>query len=172
MWVFGYGSLMWDNVWQKKYGRIRKVLADLPGYRRTFNKASVENWGTKKNPCPTLNVEKSNSAVCRGIAFEFPDDRYEEVLDYLKQREGKDFKICKIPVLFDDGNKVSALVSIYNGKNLIYGKSDIEKARMVSLATGKEGKCICYVECIANKLSELSIDDPEVYQFWESVRSV
>ncbi|RVQ67534.1 hypothetical protein EKN06_06125 [Croceicoccus ponticola] len=44
MWVFGYGSLMWDN-WQTSYGGANGVLATLKGYERSFNKASKVNWG-------------------------------------------------------------------------------------------------------------------------------
>lgn len=39
MWVFGYGSLMWDG-WEQEFGCLRRCVAVLKGYRRTFNKAS------------------------------------------------------------------------------------------------------------------------------------
>jgi cation transport protein ChaC len=42
MWVFGYGSLIWDG-WENSYGCLRKCVAVLNGYRRTFNKASTKN---------------------------------------------------------------------------------------------------------------------------------
>ena len=69
MWVFGYGSLMWDG-WQTQHGCTRQMLADLPGYSRAFNKASVRNWGSTQNPCPTLSLTEGGN--CRGMAFEFP----------------------------------------------------------------------------------------------------
>jgi hypothetical protein len=86
MWVFGYGSLMWDN-WETAHGCLRHVVAVLPGLRRTFNKASVDHWGTKDKPCPTLNLAAEPSASCKGVAFEFPEEKRGEVLDYLTQRE-------------------------------------------------------------------------------------
>jgi cation transport protein ChaC len=49
MWVFGYGSLMWDG-WQTKHACIRRVPAELDGYSRAFNKASVRYWGSKNHP--------------------------------------------------------------------------------------------------------------------------
>ena len=62
MWIFGYGSLLWDH-WERAYGCRRTVTADLAGFRREFNKASVENWGTKQCPAPTLNLVKAADAL-------------------------------------------------------------------------------------------------------------
>jgi glutathione-specific gamma-glutamylcyclotransferase len=73
MWIFGYGSLMFDG-WESDHGCVGRAWADLAGYRRVFNKKSVENWGTKKQPGLTLNLKESATSVCRGIAFEFIDD--------------------------------------------------------------------------------------------------
>src|SRR5438477_10596648 len=93
VWVFGYGSLIWDG-WQNKGGRrcLRSAWAELHGYRRIFNKRSVRNWGTRAMPCPTLNLEEANLACCRGMAFEFAHDAWfiSEMLLYLQRREGCD----------------------------------------------------------------------------------
>lgn len=70
MWVFGYGSLMGDK-WEDKFGCARRCIAVLRGYRRTFNKASTKNWGTKETPCPTLNLEKADDGECTGIGLNF-----------------------------------------------------------------------------------------------------
>jgi cation transport regulator ChaC len=45
MWVFGYGSLMWDG-WEQALGGQRVDGAVLPDYGRSFNKKSTRNWGT------------------------------------------------------------------------------------------------------------------------------
>jgi glutathione-specific gamma-glutamylcyclotransferase len=95
MWVFGYGSLMWDG-WENSYGCVRKCVAVLNGYRRTFNKASTKNRGSKKAPCPTLNLEKDVAGSCKGMAFEFPDAQAGGVLAYLATREGKDFCLDRL----------------------------------------------------------------------------
>ena len=76
MWVFGYGSLMWDG-WEKGFGCLRRSVVTLQGYGRTFNKASMKNRGTKHAPCPTLNLEKIEVGTCKGMAFEFPHDIHE-----------------------------------------------------------------------------------------------
>ena len=165
MWVFGYGSLMWDG-WETQHGCTRRMLADLPGYCRAFNKASVKNWGTKSISCPTLNLSKVAEGVCRGIAFEFPNDQKQELLAYLTDREGKTFKLHEVTVQLDGHTGVSALVPFYEGKNIIVGKTLEETASMVAPASGTSGTCLAYIRGITEKLSELGIYDPVVVDFW------
>lgn len=171
MWVFGYGSLMWDN-WEAKYGCTRRVVADLPGYCRRFSKASVKNWGTKATPGPTLNLSKLDAGVCRGIAFEFADVQRMEILSYLEVREGKAFPLHEVVIHFEDQSKVAALVPLYNGKNVIEGKTVKALAAMVLAASGTDGTCLSYVNGIAEKLSALEIDDSAVSDLWNAVNNV
>lgn len=159
MWVFGYGSLMW-NGWATKFGCTRRTIADLEGYRRTFNKASVKNWGTKEFPCPTLNLQRSDSTTCRGYAFEFPDNRKKEILAYLKKREGKSFHFPNLPVRLGDGATVRPFVPVCQGENIIDDRTIEETASMVVKARGSSGSCTAYVEGIVAKLKQLGIDDP------------
>lgn len=165
MWVFGYGSLMWVG-WETRRGCTRRVLADLSGYCRVFNKASVKNWGTKSTRCPTLNLSKVAGGVCRGIAFEFPDAEKSELVAYLVEREGKTFPLHKMLVQLENHTEVSAFVPIYEGKNVIEGRALEEIAAMVAAASGTDGSCLAYVRGIVEKLSELGIHDPVVSEFW------
>jgi glutathione-specific gamma-glutamylcyclotransferase len=162
MWVFGYGSLMWDN-WETAHGCLRHVVAVLPGFRRTFNKSSINYWGTRDKPCPTLNLAAESSTTCKGVAFEFPEERRREVVDYLNQREaGFDLNEKEIRLENENGDSVMAVVPIYSGKNLLSGRSLSELVAMVWAAKGDHGSCIDYVRNIAAKLSELGIHDPAV----------
>jgi glutathione-specific gamma-glutamylcyclotransferase len=169
MWIFGYGSLMWDN-WESGYGCSRKRIALLNGYRRTFNKASTHNRGTKKFPCPTLNLEKEAAGTCKGMAFEFPDERRGDVLGYLEKREGADFQLELLSVRLDDDTDVQAHVPVYHGKNLISSAGLKEKAAMVRNATGAESSCEDCVKEIAGLLAKLKIDDPAVTELWLEVQ--
>jgi cation transport protein ChaC len=161
MWVFGYGSLMWDN-WETNHSCLRRVVARLPGFRRTFNKPSVKNWGTRDKPCPTLNLAAEPLAICSGVAFDFSEEKRREVLDYLKQREGKDFELTQQEIQLENGDLVIALVAIYSGRNFLSGRSVAELVTMARAAEGNCGSCVDYVRNIAVKLSELKIDDPAV----------
>src|SRR5262249_44245835 len=106
MWIFGYGSLMLDG-WEAAYGCIDRKWAELPGYRRSFNKKSIESRGTWEVPGLTLNLVRAAGHGCRGIAFAFEDDeRAPEILLDLQKREA-----CKpraLAVQLEDGRAVSA----------------------------------------------------------------
>lgn len=168
MWIFGYGSLMWDR-WEDALGCVRRVKAEVRGYRRAFNKASVRNWGSKDLPCPTLNLLESSSSHCYGIAFEFPDDRRDMVLSYLTSREGKDFALREIPARLDQGDEITVIVPVYEGKNLIPSNDIKHVAEMVRQSKGKDGPCIQYVKGITDELRRLGIDDPAVQELWYAV---
>jgi hypothetical protein len=68
------------------------------------------NWGTHACPRPTLNLEPNADAVCVGIAFEFPEERRDEVEAYLATREGKNFVLFCLEIIAKEAGSVQALV--------------------------------------------------------------
>src|SRR3989442_14137744 len=105
MWVFGYGSLMWDG-WERQFGCRWRGEAILESFRRDFNKASVKRWGTPQNPGPTLGLEPDLSSAVVGIAFEFDNQHQEEILRALQEREGSSFQLLKLEVKLVSGQRV------------------------------------------------------------------
>jgi cation transport protein ChaC len=170
MWIFGYGSLMWDG-WQDAFGCVRHETAVLRDFQRTFNKASVKNWGTQDDPGPTLNLESSEGASCVGIAFEFPEQHAAAVLEYLGKREGKGFELREALLELAGNNVVAAKVPIYAGKNIISRETPEEIATLVLGARGSSGRCRDYVSSIAEKLQALGIQDPAVSELWALIRA-
>jgi cation transport protein ChaC len=168
MWVFGYGSLMWDG-WEKAQGCVRRAKAMLRGYRRVFNKASVRNWGTEQFPCPTLNLIKSASSHCQGIAFEFSDGGKQRIMAYLTEREGKDFGLHELPAELDEGGQITVMVPVYEGDNIIHVDGAKEIVQMALQATGEDGKCVTYLKGIADELLRLGIEDPAVNEIWDAL---
>lgn len=162
MWVFGYGSLMWDG-WEIKHGCRRRVQADLRGYRRALNKASVRNWGTKAHPGPTLNVIADGEATCRGVAFEFPDAAERAVIADLAEREGG-FDLRPLRVTLLDGENVDGITPVYAGKNVIVGKAAAEIAAMAAKAHGTSGSCADYVRNLAKQLQSLGVADQAIQE--------
>ena len=172
MWVFGYGSLMWDG-WEAQHGCTRKERASLQGFRREFNKASRENWGTSEQPGPTLGLTTDAAGICEGLVFEIPDAQQAAVEAYLKQREGPSFTLQLHDVNLQSGISVRALVPVNDASKVTYigGLSLPERARMAKIAYGSSGACSEYVKNIREKLGELGINDSAVESFWSAVKS-
>lgn len=164
-WFFGYGSLMWDG-WEKDYDCRERVVANLNGYGRVFNKASVRNWGTNERPGPTLNIARNGGAVCTGIAFGFEDG--EAVQAYLNDREGG-FEFRTVDVTLQDGRAVSATTSLYRGRNLLSGHTTAGLVAMTLGARGTDGRAVDYVLGIERQLKELGIADAAVEHFARAV---
>jgi cation transport protein ChaC len=169
MWIFGYGSLMWDG-WEDRPGFIRRNHAELRGYARCFNKASVSNWGSKERPGPTLNLIEDNDASCHGIAFEFSEESSAAILKYLSKREGRNFELCELEVRRPDGRVHSALAPLYRGRNVIQVRALNEMVLLVLSARGSSGACVDYVKGVADSLAKLNIDDPAVTNLWRAIR--
>ncbi|CDX22338.1 ATP-dependent DNA helicase (modular protein) [Mesorhizobium plurifarium] len=166
--VFGYGSLMWDD-WQAKHGGNVGVRASLSDYRRAFNKPSTVRWGTSQAPGPTLNIEQEQGAVCEGLIFELPGNKRKAVMMELEAREGKGFEFPELAVRAQDGHEIVAVVPIYNGSNKISVKNITEFASMVLSASGKEGGCVEYVKHVAAHLDQLGINDPAVNELSDAI---
>lgn len=149
---------MWDG-WETSYSCIRKMRAEVSGYRRAFNKASTVNWGTKGDPCPTLNLVADPSGTCSGIAFEFPEDRAEEVHAYLLKREGRHFRLQPLHVRTEAGSEIEALVPLYSGPNTLRVDAPAEVVGMLLRAKGKDGSGVDYVRGVAQELAKNRIED-------------
>jgi len=160
---------MFDG-WEAAHCCIDRKWANLPGYRRSFNKKSVESRGTSKFPGLTLNLVPAEGAICRGVAFQFEDnDKTDKLLRLVARREA-----CKgreLPVLINGGRAIKAWVYIYEGKNLVKEKTPpFERAAMVLTARGIRGSNFDYVKMIYEGLGGVGIDDPVVSEFWRIVK--
>lgn len=81
LWVFAYGSLMWNPG----FAFVEKRLATVHGFHRQFRHWSRVNRGTPERPGLVLTLEHGGS--CRGMAFRLGQATMEEALSALWQRE-------------------------------------------------------------------------------------
>jgi cation transport protein ChaC len=168
MWLFGYGSLMWDG-WEERFGCRQRLPADLHGHSRIFNKKSLERWGTHARPGLTLNL--TPSGACHGVAFAFDDAALSEIADYLGARETCD--ATEVPLRLADETQVSAHVYIYEGPRLIdEGLSLEDRAAMIVEAEGVAGSSYDYIKGVGAHLAKLGITDPAVDNLWRVVTAL
>jgi len=168
MWVFGYGSLMWDG-WEDAYGCLHRTPAELAGHSRIFNKKSIKRWGTRVHPGPTLNL--SPGGTCPGMAFEFDDDATPDIVAYLDKREA--CTATELPVRLADETEVPALVYIYDGPRLIDGGLSLEeRAAMILAAQGTAGSGFDYIKGVCAHLAGLGVADTAVDELWYAVAAL
>jgi len=169
MWVFGYGSLMWDD-WEKRYGCVRRVHAHAPSYARIFNKKSLERWGTQQRPGLTLNLTAHASGAggtCQGVAFEFPGIHQPEIEAYLSGRET--CAASSITVGLPE-ETVTARTYIYDGPRLIEDGLKLEdRASMILSAEGIAGSSFAYLRDVRAHLAGLGVSDAAVDELWHAV---
>jgi cation transport protein ChaC len=139
MWIFGYGSLMFDG-WESGYGCVRRELAELAEYRRVFGKKSVKNWGTRECPGLTLNLKKFDTGSAGVLLSSFPINGAvtRAMLDCLSNREA--CAPCMLPVLVSRQQIVQTHVYIYKGKSVLDPQAGLtQRAAMVGSASGACG---------------------------------
>lgn len=166
MWIFAYGSLMWDG-WERSLEGTRADRAALLGYRRSFNKGSTRNWGTASALAPTLGLEPAPGGNCIGTAFEFPEGQQAAVRETLARREGPSFSFVELPVRLPDGREVLALTPVNDRTRRTY-MGDVpleERAKLARTAKGTRGACADYVRNIREKLRSLGVVDEDVESF-------
>ncbi|MBO6782710.1 MAG: gamma-glutamylcyclotransferase [Alphaproteobacteria bacterium] len=81
LWVFGYGSLMW----QPDFPFEERMLATVHGYHRSFCVYSHVWRGTKDNPGLVLGLD--NGGSCRGVAYRVGAKLAEQTVENLIRRE-------------------------------------------------------------------------------------
>lgn len=168
MWLFGYGSLMWDG-WETRYGCRQRFPADLAGHSRIFNKKSLERWGTQSRPGLTLNLHGGDA--CRGVAFAFDDGASNDITDYLDARET--CSATELPVQLPDAREVAALVYIYDGPRLIDERLTLaQRAAMILEAEGVAGSSYAYIRSVRAHLAELGVTDDGIDALWAAVTAL
>lgn len=83
LWVFGYGSLIWDPGFDVAEQR----LARLPDWHRSFCMRSIHHRGTPAHPGLVLALDAAPGAACQGVAFRVAPGAEEATVAYLRDRE-------------------------------------------------------------------------------------
>ncbi|WP_261384963.1 gamma-glutamylcyclotransferase [Vannielia litorea] len=163
LWVFAYGSLMWDPAFH--FAEVRR--ARLPRHARRF--ILLDRRGGRGTPdAPGLMAaldECPGGPGCDGLAFRIPAARVETESAILWQRERISdgyfprFVEARLP----DGT-VPALTFLANHASEIMAPDLPRAAQVEHIATGAGflGSSADYLRNLARQFAELRIDDPEI----------
>ncbi|CAN8273355.1 unnamed protein product [Cochlearia groenlandica] len=179
MWVFGYGSL----VWNPGFSYDEKVLGFIKGYKRVFDLACIDHRGTPENPARTCTLEKDDEAVCWGTAFCVHGGPEEErlAMEYLERRECEyDLKTCVDFFKEDDPLKpaVTGVIVFTSTPDKVSNKYYLgpapleDMARQIATANGPCGNNRDYLFLLEKALHDIGHEEEYVIELANEVRKV
>ena len=168
VWVFGYGSLMWNPAFH--YVEARSGL--VHGYHRSYCMWTAGGRGTPG--LPGLMLAMDLGGACRGMAFRIAPDLVHEELEIVWRREmiGRAYRARWVTVRTGEG-KVRALTFVIDRRYIRYaGKvsRDVQAAH-IATAVGRMGTCREYLENTVAHLDALGIGDGPMHHMLERVRA-
>lgn len=162
MWVFGYGSLIWNPGFEVSQMRV----ATLEGYARSFCMRSIHHRGSEVAPGLVLALDEVAGARCDGVGFAVPEGQEAAVLAYLRARElvSSAYLERVLPIALADGRVVEAVTYVIDAAHVQYcGGLDLqEQAQIIARAEGGRGPNSEYLFNTAAHLHQLGISDPEL----------
>jgi len=170
MWVFGYGSLLWNPGFEP----AEAVTATLNGYHRSFCMLSIHHRGTVKEPGLVLALDASKGS-CVGVAFRVAKADETRVLEELRAREliSSAYEEAHVPLALEDGRDVQALAYVINPAHEQYCNFDLEtQAQMIARSVGGRGPNPEYLFNTADHLVHMGINDPDMAWLVTRVRAL
>jgi cation transport protein ChaC len=162
LWLFGYGSL----IWNPGLPTVENVRARVHGYHRGLYLWSRVNRGTPEQPGLVLALDRGGS--CTGVAFRLAADGVMPHLEALWRREMAmgSYRPAWLPCTLDGGRRVAALAFVMRRDVSAYtGKLTDDTVRTVfGCASGRYGTTLDYVRRTVDALRESGIADRELEQ--------
>lgn len=172
MWVFGYGSLLWNPG----FAYTQTKLARLDGFRRSFCMSSIHHRGTPEMPGLVLALDAAEGHSCDGLAFHVEDTNTQATLDYLRAREliSSAYLEAEVKVLGHDGITVAAVTYIIDKTHEQYcvDLALAEQANIIANAVGGMGYNAEYLFNTVSQLRKLEIKDTELEWLETHVRGI
>ena len=169
IWVFAYGSLMWDPAIH--FDELRRAHA--PDHVRSF--CLWDKYARGSIEVPGLMAALDRGAGCTGYALHIPAAQVEEETTQLCRREliGPAYRAEFISCTTRQG-PIEALTftADHGSETIVSGLSIDTQARMLATATGFLGPNADYLENLAHHLEEMNIADPYIADLLARVRAL
>jgi len=168
VWVFGYGSLIWNPM----LDYVEKREAIVHGYHRGFYLWSRINRGSPEYPGLVLALDRGGA--CRGVAYQLNPKSATHELTILWRREmlGRAYFPRWIRAQTNQG-VINAITFIIDRASPAYtGKlTDEEIVEIASKAKGHYGSCAEYLFETASSFKENKIVDKKIDQLSQKLRA-
>ncbi|HVL10742.1 MAG TPA: gamma-glutamylcyclotransferase [Burkholderiaceae bacterium] len=164
VWLFGYGSLIWNPM--IRYAERRPAV--IYGFHRGFYLYSRVNRGTYEYPGLVLGLDRGG--CCRGIAFRIAREDLAEEFRVLWRREMlTGAYLPRWAPVQSEGQRFSALTFIMNRTHEGYAGRlpDTVIVDRLRNASGAFGPAYEYLYRTLLGLRQHGIDDPYLARLWE-----
>lgn len=169
LWVFAYGSLMWDPAIH--FSEVRRATAD--GYHRRF---CLETKGGRGSPqTPGLMAGLDYGGISEGLVFRIEAARADQETEILWQREmimpgyAPTFMTMKTP---QGEVEALAFVVMLDGPHYLPDITLEEAAPMIATARGFFGTNLEYLDNLAEHFQTMDIHDEDFVRLYELAREI
>lgn len=172
MWVFGYGSLIWNPGFPVAEAQVARVA----GWHRSFCMRSIHHRGTEAAPGLVLALDAAEGGVCDGVAFRVQPGAEADTLATLREREliSSAYLETELCAELAQGGAVQALCYVIDRDHAQYcgGLPLEEQAEIIARAVGGRGPNSEYLWATAAHLAELGLADPDLGWLASRVRAL
>jgi len=155
LWIFAYGSLLWNPEMHVKQARQGKV----DGLQRGFNLLSTVHRGTLE--CPGLVLSLRDGGHCEGMALHISKTTQENDFKHLWLREMVTMfylpYLCKVTTADGDINAITFVADKQHEQYVDFDAAQC--ASMIDQAHGGRGSNIDYFNNTLKHLKTLNIHD-------------
>ena len=167
LWIFAYGSLMWDPA--LRFAEIRRAV--VQGYARRFILMDdMGGRGTKE--APGLMAALDRGGRCEGMAFRIAAQDVDGETEILWRREmiGPGYEPLFVPACIGD-TKVEALtfVADHAAEAIRVDLTRADQIRHIALGAGILGTSRDYLAAIVEQLDHLNVADPDCVRLLQEV---
>ena len=159
LWVFGYGSLMWDPAFY--FAEVRRAWVD--GYSRRFIlKDTYGGRGTEEQPGAMAALDVGEG--CNGLIFRISEDMIERETEILCRREllGPAYTPTYHIAETDHGPETTLMfVADHSSDSIVPDLTHDLQVEYLATGTGFLGTSADYLRGIVEKFEQLGIEDPE-----------
>jgi cation transport protein ChaC len=166
LWVFGYGSLMWNpalDVAERRPARLR-------GWHRSFCLWIPAGRGTVENPGLMMALDRGGS--CRGVALRIAAGLVESETKILWRREmiAGTYRPRWVPLHTEQG-EIAAVTFVVNPDHPLYaGRVPLAvQVRHLATAKGRIGRARDYLHNTVVHLDELGVSDGPLHRLLDRV---
>nr|WP_281435946.1 gamma-glutamylcyclotransferase [Oricola nitratireducens] len=170
LWVFAYGSLMWNPAFL--FAEVRRGRVD--GYERSFCLKDTRGArGNSERPGLMAALDKADGH-CNGLAYRIEARIADHETEILFRREmlSGSYVPAFVPVDTDHGT-VEALTFVANhdSANIRTDIAHEDRVCFIATGSGRLGTSLEYLENLASHFEALKIDDPHVFGLLAEVRA-